>query len=237
MEKAYLVFLKKSSIAQYLSIPVICPLCSLYHQHWFHLCRLCQQLLSPLLNPCSICAVPLLPGQISCVACSKSPPAYAQAFSAYLYSEPLRHLIHAFKYEGKLHLRRLLAELMLEKLTLDPKELGYLIPVPMHFSKLKKRGFNHAAVLTVLLAKRLQLPSDLYLVEKNSNTLPQAQLSFAERKRNLKEAFSLTRTPPSKVTIIDDLLTTGSTAEAITALFKPYNTQVLIWTLARTPIS
>lgn len=133
-----------------------------------------------------------------------------------------------------MYLRKFFVQQMIKHLPLPAQQLGCLVPVPMHKDKLKVRGFNHAAVLAKALAKPLGIPYDLFS-RKISNTPAQAQLSYTQRRSNLGNAFAMKAHPYPTITLIDDLLTTGSTAEALAALLKKDNqTQVFVWTLART---
>lgn len=113
-------------------------------------------------------------------------------------------------------------------------EQACIIPVPIHSQRIKQRGFNQAAVLTQHLAKRLKQPYSLTTCRKRRNTPAQATLDASSRLTNLKGAFEITSTPPQHVILIDDLMTTGATANELAQLLKSQGTQrVDLWCCAR----
>ncbi|PJD92964.1 MAG: amidophosphoribosyltransferase [Legionella sp.] len=191
-------------------------------------------MLEPLGPACSFCAEPL-PEQnpLICGACCMQRPCVDRVLTSYRFTEPLRTLIHAFKYESALYLSSLLIELMWAA-----KDPGYttdcLIPVPLHQKRLQERGFNQAAILAVKLGQKLQKPYELYSCDKILATLPQAGLSAKERKTNLKHAFQARPVPYQHVTLVDDLFTTGSTANEVAKTLKQQGVQrVDVWCCAR----
>lgn len=104
----------------------------------------------------------------------------------------------------------------------------------MHPKRLKKRGFNQAAVLTRLLAKSLNLSYDLAACKKIKNTQPQAHLDGDERQKNLHHAFHAPTLPYKHVVLIDDLMTTGNTANELARVLKQSGVlQVDVWCCAR----
>ncbi|MGL5742893.1 MAG: ComF family protein [Legionella sp.] len=110
-----------------------------------------------------------------------------------------------------------------------------LIPVPMHPQRIRHRGFNQAAILAKLLAKKLKCAYDLTCCHKIHNTEPQANLDGEQRQKNLRRAFQSKPIPYDHVAIIDALLTTGSTANELAFSFKETGIkQVDVWCCART---
>jgi predicted amidophosphoribosyltransferase len=106
----------------------------------------------------------------------------------------------------------------------------------MHPQKLKSRGFNQAAILVRLLAKKLQIPYDLSSCQKIVNTLAQAQLDGDKRALNMRGAYKIKELPPyTHVALVDDLLTTGSTANELAKMLKKSGiARVEVWCCART---
>ena len=105
----------------------------------------------------------------------------------------------------------------------------------MHPKRLKQRGFNQAAILTKLLARKLNIPYDLTSCQKIINTEPQASLDGEQRQKNLRKAFRCKPLPYEHVTLIDDLLTTGCTANELALTLKKTGVKrVDIWCCART---
>lgn len=101
-----------------------------------------------------------------------------------------------------------------------------LVPVPIHPSRRRKRGFNQAEELAKRLSERWNIPVDKRLLIRKKKTAPQRELNPAERLKNLREAFAVDleyakrEGIPETVILVDDIYTTGSTAEACTRALK-----------------
>jgi len=193
--------------------------------------------LIPLLGPsCHHCAFPLFDNAFAvCGYCIKKKPYFDTSTIAYSFEEPLRSLLHRFKYHNELYLGPFLSQLILNAWRHMPTYPQCLIPVPMHRQKIKSRGFNQTAILTRIIAKRLQIPYDLYFCKKIINTQPQAQLDGTKRRNNLQGAFTVCTLPYTHVALIDDLLTTGNTANELAHTLKKSGVErVELWCCART---
>ncbi|WP_237758300.1 ComF family protein [Legionella londiniensis] len=209
------------SISQMMRLPRICPLCCQYHLEQYAVCGDCQTLLTPLGKCCQVCALPMSSGQHPiCGHCIRQKPYFDRVYAGYQFTEPLRALIHEFKYHEGLYLTSFLTQLILDGLAEKPAVAPCLLPVPTHRKRLAERGYNHAAELTKCLAKRLQFPYDLTTARKIVNTANQASLSRKARSTNLQKAFSIGRISFAHVVIVDDLLTTGSTVNELARLIK-----------------
>lgn len=224
-----------SSISQRIKLPSICLLCEQYHYGYLALCDPCQQSFTPIEYACIHCAIPLPKSvYLVCGQCSKKTPPVDQAIAPYRFEEPLRSFIHAFKYQEGLYLCSFLATLMKQAIPPMAKKTQCLIPVPMHPKRLKARGFNHAAELTKQLGRLLNIPYQLNHCIKTKNTPPQASLSATQRTTNLRNAFQTKPLPHQHITLIDDLLTTGSTVNEVAHAFKKQGVErVDVWCCAR----
>lgn len=222
------------SITQKLRLPSICRLCQQLYKGPHAVCSSCIQFIPPLGNRCQTCAMPLpLSDFLICGHCIANPPHVDQVHVAYPYEEPLRGLLHDFKYQNGLYLRSFLCHLMLK--ALPSTKAQCLIPIPMHPHRLKQRGFNHAAILAKTLAHHLTIPCDFKICKKIINTVPQATLNSQERKKNLRHAFSVKPSHYQQVILVDDLLTTGATANELAITLKKQGvTKVDLWCCART---
>lgn len=140
-------------------------------------------------------------------------------FGRLLAEQLARHLLHAFD-EGL------------------PRPSA-LLPVPLARKRLRQRGFNQATMLADWLSPVLEIPVRNDLLQRIHDTPSQQQLDAAARHRNLRRAFALPDPQPLRGqhwAIIDDVLTTGATAEALARLLKRAGaTRVDIYCLARTP--
>jgi len=214
-----------------------CCLCSAQSEDTIDLCRACRN--DFLRNPhaCPGCARPLIHlSDKVCGHCVREPPPYT-AFAPFLYAEPLDRLIIDFKFHGRLYLGRTLGELLAAaagQLTSPPPDV--LVPVPLHPSRLRERGFNQAVELTRPLSRRLTVPVRPGSVRRVRHTPGQSGLSAKERRRNVRGSFRATVGFEGKrVGIVDDVLTTGATArELAKCLLEAGAGSVSVWTLART---
>ncbi len=227
---------KLLSITQSLRLPSICQLCNQFHKGTLAVCSLCIDLIPSIGPSCQHCAYPLPDSHhLICGTCIKKIPYFDRAFIAYTFEEPLRSMLHDFKYNNGLFLGSFLSHLMIQALPNTPILSQCLIPVPMHPKKIKQRGFNQAVILAKLLSKRLNIPYDLMSCQKVKNTLPQASLDSEQRRKNLIQSFQTIPLPYQHVTLVDDLLTTGSTANELARTLKQSGVKrVDIWCCART---
>ncbi|HHT0594045.1 TPA: ComF family protein [Legionella anisa] len=224
------------SLTQSLRLYSICVLCNQFHNSKIAVCISCIEFMTRLGPACNYCAYPLPDTHLLvCGRCIKKTPYFDRALIHYVFEEPLRNLLHQFKYHNGLYLGSFLSQLMIHSLPKDGPMPQCLIPVPMHPQRVKSRGFNQAAVLARLLAKKLQLPYDLTSCQKILNTEPQASLDGEQRQKNLHHAFKAKKIPWNHVAIVDDLLTTGSTANELAFTLKKSGAKkVDVWCCART---
>lgn len=133
-----------------------------------------------------------------------------------IYESVLHELIHAFKYGGNLivgeHLGRLMADR--DYPSFQIRDYSLIIPVPLHPSRLRQRGFNQSVILAREIAKRHGIPMDFRALRRIVDTDSQAGLKKDERTSNIRNAFSLPdpeRIRGRHILLIDDVYTTGST--------------------------
>lgn len=227
-----------NSITQWLQhwrLPRICSLCDQYHDGSDAICHTCHTFFTPILSACTYCALPLPEGCfLTCGQCIQKKPYFDQTIAPYAFEEPLRTLLHEFKYHNGLYLISCLAKLIINHLPPHAYDTECLIPVPMHTTKLRHRGFNQAAELAKYIGKTLNIPCYLNACEKIIQTQPQAGLTAAQRHQNLSNAFQTKTLPYTHVTLIDDLLTTGSTANELAKTLKKGGVErVSVWCCAR----
>ena len=227
---------QKASITYPWPLKTPCSLCRQYHNQNTPICNYCEHLFVPLGPACKQCATPLPEWHFpQCAQCREHPPFIDAVFAPYQFEAPLRTLLHDFKYREKLHLSLFLAEQMQHTPPIFEPNHTCLIPIPLHQKRLQTRGFNQAAVLAKQLAKQLELPYCPQFIQKIKNTLPQAELEAKKRKKNIKNAFLVKKIHYPHVILIDDLITTGSTANELAHQLKSNGTQqVSLWCLAKT---
>lgn len=221
----------------------ICLLCNLNAQQERPICLDCELNLPWLGEHCKVCALPLPSEGQTCGECLRKPPAFQRVEAIWRFRFPVDSLISQFKHQSRWPYGRLLAELMTEHLqhafVHDLPRPDYLLPVPLAKQRLRQRGFNQAGMLADWLGKALALPVAHNWLQRPLDTPAQQQLDAVARKRNLRQAFALAREASVEhrhIALVDDVLTTGATAEAIARLLhKAGAARVDIYCLARTP--
>ena len=222
-------------ISRKVRLPTICALCNQYHREPQAICAHCRALLLPLGPACQHCALPLpASNYMICGHCIQKKPDIDQTIAACHFKEPLRTLLHAFKYHDGLYLTSFLATLILDAIPTNAPKPQCFLPVPMHPKRLRQRGFNQSVELAKCLSHALKIPYNVTHCKKTINTAPQAGLNAAQRRTNLKQAFHAKTLPYQHITLIDDLLTTGSTANELANVLKNNGaTRVDLWCCAR----
>lgn len=162
---------------------------------------------------------------------------FDQAFSFGFYDGSLRELILLFKYSGMKPLGKRLAGLLSRALPNDEAErFDVVVPMPLHWRRRWKRGFNQSEVLARLVAKDCGVPMT-GAVRRVRPTATQAGLSNSKRRKNVAGAFQVTRkslVTGKRVLLIDDVVTTGATAGACASVLKRAGaSSVTLLTLAR----
>ena len=181
-------------------------------------------------------------GAALCGDCQRQPPSFAHTICALDYAFPWDRLISHFKFHAMIELARPLTDRLLSAVlasTRAPPEL--LIPVPLSDARLAERGFNQAWEVTRRLGASLSIPANARALGRVLDTPQQAQLTRAQRLANLRAAFVVPAAQQARLrgrhlALIDDVLTTGATAEEATqALLRAGAASVALWVLARTP--
>jgi len=201
----------------------------------------------PLAPPfCRVCAEPFDPlarHHPLCRTCREAKHSFDVARSAWIYDGAPRDAIHRFKYGGKTALAARLAPAMADLLLHDEtlREHGtfdYLVPVPLHARRQRKRGYNQSELLANALARQIEIPAR-HLLERTRATRPQVGLNAKARGENVRGAFSLYPrfagdVRGSRVLLVDDVFTTGSTLRECAAVLQRAGAQsVCALTLAR----
>ena len=228
-----------------LILPPTCHICRSFipDAGTLHICPTCRDQLPLVTSPlCPLCGIPFIGigNNHRCGRCLSTPPHFDAARAHFLYEGPIRDLIHSFKYNHLTHLRSPLALMTLEGVHafLTAQDIHLIVPVPLHRSRLRQRGFNQAVLLGRVIARDLSLPMVPDALIRTRQTEPQMQLSAAERRVNVQGAFSVKKTEcvaGKGVLLLDDVMTTGSTMnECAKELKKAGATTVIAVTVART---
>jgi ComF family protein len=222
--------------------PKYCPFCQSTIGLNAHYCIECEESIPWLTDACQQCAYPLPKNPDSlliCGECLTKTPAFDLTIAAIHYHPIIQHMVVSFKFSHAFYYTEFFSSLMthtirqkISKKQLDLPE--YIIPMPLHKKRLRKRGFNQSLEIAKYFSKALACPIDHALVKRNRSTKPQVGLSKSERQKNLKHAFSVNPNDYSHIAIFDDVMTTGASANALAKALKDSGIKrVDVWCLAR----
>ncbi len=200
-------------------------------------CRRCADRLTVITGAvCMRCGKPLEEGEFTreyCHDCQEKQVSYEYGRSVFLYDRYLQDSIARFKYYGRREYAAYYGEEMYRTYGdwLRSLESDVLIPVPIHANRMRKRGYNQAALVARNLSDRTGIPVEEKLLIRQRDTLPQKELNSQERLSNLLQAFAICEKGqvlnqiPECVILIDDIYTTGSTMEACAKTLKKAGVQ------------
>lgn len=223
--------------------PPVCLLCGERSPRGSHidLCPDCAGDLDVIHRACRRCGIPMRGGVGDdglCGRCQRHPPAFDRCFAPYAYDDSIGHLVTRLKYGQKLACARLLGAMLADRILAGDQDLPpILIPVPLHPARMRERGFNQAVEIGRAVSRRTGIPLDAGIVRRTRATPSQVGLPRRERLKNLRGAFEVSRAPGWRhVALLDDVVTTGSTASEIARMLKASGVQtVSVWAVARTP--
>lgn len=155
-----------------------------------------------------------------CFQCREHPKAFTASTAVFYYDETAQASMMKFKYEG----RREYADYYVEALLQQRKERilrwrpQLILPVPIHRSRRRERGFNQAEELAKRLSQALNIPLRTDILLRTRKTTDQKELNAAARQQNLQQALTVAvpLTGLKRVLLVDDIYTTGSTLQACT---------------------
>ena len=209
-----------------------------------HICALCRDYLTINHPCCQRCGEPLhTQTNVSriCGHCLKRPPAIDNTFAPFVYRPPLDKLIYDFKQNKQVPIGHALGELMVHQLRQFHLHNhqgipDYLVAVPLHWRQLWHRGFNQSGFLAQLISGHIGIPL-LKGLQRTRRGSEQKQLTRKQRLQNLKNCFTIKANLHGEhIAIVDDVMTTGATANTIAALLKKAGAgTVSVWVIARTP--
>lgn len=216
---------------------------------WHRLASAAAQTLNATLLPatCCLCGFPgVRSGFDLCVICRDLLPSepirrnvhpihFVRALVPFRYAHPVDQLIRALKFQGERRHARVLGRLLADAHRNGDDPLPEaLIPLPLHSSRHRTRGFNQAQEIACFAGQQLGIPVETRLIARRFATTEQSALPLAERQRNVRGAFSaLRQTSLNRVALVDDVVTSGSTAiEAAIALRNAGVREIELWAIA-----
>jgi ComF family protein len=226
-----------------LVLPAHCLLCAADGAGTRDLCAGCARDLIGNATCCARCAVPLPVAAALCGECVRRAPAFDSAWAAFVYAHPLDLLVAKLKFGHSLAAGRVLSDLWLDALgARAPARPQLLVPVPLHASRLRERGYNQSLELARPLAAALRIPLAEKLLSRTRPTAAQTNLDAKTRRRNLRGAFECPAAAAAAarearhVALIDDVMTTGTTLRECARVLKRAGiARVDVWVLARAP--
>ena len=172
---------------------------------------------------CTTCGLPLQATESeTCAVCLAKPPRIARSRAAVAYDDISRGIAIRLKYGRKVALAKTMARYM-APLVGDADEARLLVPVPLHRTRLWRRGFNQSMLVARELSIRLGIPSASFAIRRIRRTPPLKGMSALQRRKAVSGAFRVrdkSAIAGKTIILIDDVLTTGSTAEACARVLK-----------------
>lgn len=202
-----------------LLFPPRCVACSRLGT-WF--CADCVVSVTPIPQPiCPRCGLPTARQRL-CFRCRKRPLELDAVRSVGVHSGALREAIHHLKFRGRKELAAPLGQMLFTYWQGENLSADLVVPVPLHPSREKERGFNQAGLLAGILAGQASLPLCETSLKRTRATAPQVGLGVEERKANVEEAFVWAGKglDGARILLVDDVCTTGATLEACAAALR-----------------
>jgi ComF family protein len=218
--------------------------CHVYGEEGLWLCQSCFRKI-PLIkqDKCPLCLKASQKGFL-CFSCLKRNPLERILLASDYRNSVLKETIHIFKYESIRDLAEPLGVLLVETLHRDNLDFNtstldfIIIPIPLHKSRLRERGFNQAELLAKVVGEKLKLKT-VNILERKKFLLPQTDLKDSRKRReNVRGVFSLNPDKSlrnlirySHLILVDDVITTGATIQEAARILKKAGAQK-IWALA-----
>jgi ComF family protein len=229
--------------------PACCHCGSLAASNTF--CSACiARIVLPRAPYCQHCGVPFRTrndGNHTCGRCITDPPAFGMARAAAIYDaaapadQPLKSILQRYKYNRDVALAAPLAKLMERECPFKLTDYDVIVPVPLHLSRLRWRGFNQASLLARRIVTGTRVPVDVFSLERARETQPQVDLDEKERRRNVAAAFRVSRRErirQRRVLLVDDVYTTGSTVNECSRVLRDAGASAVdVLVLARAVLS
>jgi ComF family protein len=211
----------------------------------------CERELPRVSHACPVCATPYADiGHIGtqqgahqpfgvhqpCGACQKDKPPFRATHALFHYRHPVDRLITRLKFGRRLELAHLLGTIAAHDLVGRVSEApDMVLPVPLHKSRLRERGFSQALEIARPIARAMNVPIDILAARRVRKTLPQARLGRESRASNVRGAFAVSdRLAGRRIAIVDDVMTSGQTVTALAdALRRAGCADVQVWVIAR----
>lgn len=195
-------------------------------------CRECIKRVKYIEEPrCRICGKQLFDEiQVYCKDCSSKKHIFDYGYALYDYKS-MKKSIYRFKYKNRCEYAEFYAKDIYRNLKNEiiSMKADSIIPIPLHPSRQRSRGYNQAQLIAIELSKHTGIPVYTNIVKRVRKTVPQKELDSRGRQNNLKKAFNITSdvVKLNKTILIDDIYTTGSTLDAVAGLLKQHGVETV----------
>lgn len=162
--------------------------------------------------------------KVFCMECEKRKHIFDRGVALYDY-QSMKKSIFRFKYKGRCEYAKFYAEDIYAHLKDELQNMGadVIVPIPLHKSRKKSRGYNQAELVARHLSRLTGIPMQKNLVIRAKKTVPQKELDSRARQNNLKKAFHINPNVVKlnkRILLVDDIYTTGSTIDAVSDVLK-----------------
>lgn len=214
--------------------PHICPGCQHPLAHLQLFCIRCHLRLRLVVNPCQLCGLENHNLDKLCAACLYDPPRWQHMIAPLQYQGLSRKLLLQLKFSEALYLANTLVSTVVHRFSDTRQQPQALLPVPLHQQRLFERGFNQAYEIARILSSQLNIKLDHKILTRIRPTEAQAGLSSTQREKNILKAFRCENNHYRHVAIVDDIVTTGASANEITKTLHKSGIEIVeVWSLAR----
>lgn len=207
--------------------PRRCPVChEIVGSGGELICKTCEKKFTYVEEPyCMKCGKPLKEEEKEyCIQCCENNYYFNEGRSVYIYEDTMRFSIYRFKYGNRPEYAEFYASEIYKKYKRKIKEWNadIIIPIPLHKSRLNKRGYNQAYLIAKELSKLSHIPTDENYLIRKKKTSVQKNLTASEREDNIKNAFKIkkNRVKLKSAILIDDIYTTGVTINEASKILK-----------------
>ena len=204
--------------------PLTCPFCNRISK--VGICGQCRERISVIEGHfCLACGKPVRKEQVEfCRACDSKYRFFDQGRSLYVHEGDVPTAIYRFKYHNQRINGEILGEELVKKFSEQIRrwEVQEIVPIPLHRSRMRGRGFNQSEIMARVLGEKLGLPVNNELVYRIKKTKPSKLLGKLERIKNLQGAFGVPKgmKVAESVLLVDDIFTTGTTINKVAKLLK-----------------
>ncbi|GAA3645174.1 ComF family protein [Asaccharospora irregularis] len=195
----------------------------------YSICKDCFKEINFILDGCIKCGKPIINHSLEsqsvegCNFCINRSFYFEKVISCMEYNDISKRLILGLKYQSNTYMCKYIAQIMKDKLELEKIKFDYIVFVPLHKKREKKRGFNQSQKIADYLGKLMDI-SVVDCVYRKKNTKRLYNLNRDERKRELKDVFevkdNIEKIKKKDVLLIDDIFTTGATANELSRVLK-----------------